>query len=88
MPTNKQKIEAVERVLDGPVFTPDEVKSLNEYQQSGVFHPFTCGGNRTDSNHLDGEGILVATIYGWKCLYCNYTHDWAHDFMKDRSWRR
>lgn len=70
-------------------FTPEQVISLNEYQQAGVFHPFTCGsGNRTDEHHLDGEGILVATEDGWRCPYCDYTQNWAHDWMKDGSWRK
>jgi hypothetical protein len=68
------------------VFTPDEVKSLNEYQQAGAFHPFTCGGDRTDENHLDGEGLLVATEDGWICPYCDYKQGWAHDFMKNGDW--
>lgn len=69
------------------VFTPEEIQSLNDYQKSGMFHPFTCGsGNRTDEYHLDGEGLLVATEDGWKCSYCKYTQNWAHDFMKDRRW--
>jgi hypothetical protein len=68
------------------IFTPSEVKSLNEYQKARVMHPFTCGGNRTDEKHLDGEGILVATEDGWICPYCDYTQNWAHDFMKNGSW--
>lgn len=69
------------------VFTPEEVESLNAYQRAGVFHPFTCGGNRTDEAHLDGEGILLATVDGWVCPYCDYTQDWAHPEMTDGSWR-
>jgi len=42
------------------VFTPNEVKSLNAFQRAGVRHPFTCVRGR-DRNHLDGEGVLVAT---------------------------
>lgn len=26
-------------------FTPEQIESLNRYQPSGVFHPFTCGGD-------------------------------------------
>lgn len=70
-----------------PIFTPEQVASLNEYQKSGTFHPFTCGGNRTDEHHLDGEGILVATEDGWICPYCDYKQDWAHEWMKDGKWR-
>jgi hypothetical protein len=70
------------------MFTLEEVESLNAYQKARVFHPFTCGsGNRTDSKHLDGEGILVATTEGWVCPYCEYRQDWAHDFMKNGSWK-
>lgn len=60
------------------VFTPEQVRELNEHQQNDQFHPYTCGGNRIDENHLDGEGILVATEYGWICPYCDYKQGWAH----------
>lgn len=70
------------------VFTPDEVESLNAYQQARVMHPFTCGGDRTDDNHLDGEGLLVATVDGWSCPYCPYTQSWAHDWMKNWKWKK
>ena len=66
-------------------FTPEQVEALNFYQTSGVGHPFTCGGNRTDEKHLDGEGILVAEESGWKCPFCDYTQDWAHEFMADKK---
>lgn len=66
-----------------PPWTPEQVEALNKFQQSGLFHPFTCGGNRTDEKHLDGEGILVATPDGWICPYCGYTQDWAHEFMTE-----
>lgn len=74
------------------VFTPQEVKNLNEYQQARAYHPFTCGsGNRTDADHLDGEGILFATVNGWICPWCDYTQGWAHDAMKDgemlKTWK-
>lgn len=69
------------------IFTPEQVKSLNDYQHSGAFHPFTCGGDRTDEKHLDGEGLLVATEDGWVCPYCPYQQNWAHQGMLDDSWR-
>ena len=69
------------------IFTEEQVKSLNEYQKNGFMHPFTCGGRRTDEKHLDGEGLLVATVDGWICPYCDYTQDWAHGFMMDWSWK-
>lgn len=52
------------------MFTAEEVKSLNAFQRAGVAHPYTCVCGR-DANHLDGEGVLVATERGWICLYCD-----------------
>jgi hypothetical protein len=62
-------------------WTEEEVCKLNEFQKDGRFHPFTCGGDRRDENHLDGEGVLVATPNGWMCPYCDYKQDWCHQFM-------
>jgi len=70
------------------IFTESEVESLNAYQHSNMFHPFTCGGNRTDEHHLDGEGLLVATVDGWKCPFCDYTQAWAPGYMKNGSWEK
>lgn len=52
--------------------TQEQIDHLNAIQRSGQFHPFTCGGKRTDAAHLDGEGVLVATLDGWMCPYCDY----------------
>jgi len=56
-------------------FTPEQVRHLNEFQNAESVHPFTCkcGVN------------LVATEAGWICNECEYTQDWAHDFMADGS---
>lgn len=62
-------------------FTPDQVKSLNEFQQNGYWHLFTCGN---DSLHKD----LRATEQGWVCDDCNYTQNWAHNFMADWTWKK
>lgn len=70
------------------IWTEDQVRSLNEFQKSGVFHPFTCGGNRTDANHLDGEGVLVATQEGWVCPYCDYRQTWCYPWMIDWTWKK
>lgn len=53
-------------------FTAEQAEKLNEYQKSGMFHPYTCGN---DSRHA----VLVATEKGWHCPDCDYTQDWAHD---------
>jgi hypothetical protein len=44
-------------------------------------HPFTCP-NRGNHPELAGDkGVLVPTVRGWICPFCDYTQDWAHDFM-------
>lgn len=66
-----------------PPWTEDEVAALNEYQQHGDFHPFTCP-NRDSGHDHDGErdtGILLATHSGWVCRDCGYTQEWAHRWM-------
>lgn len=52
------------------------VKELNRYQQSGYFHPYTCGN---DSRHRE----LLATVGGWICLDCDYRQDWAHEISRE-----
>lgn len=65
-------------------WTEEEVRKLNDHQNDCRLHPFTCGsGNRKDKNHLDGEGVLVATVNGWICPYCDYTQDWCYQIMID-----
>lgn len=69
-----------ERVMPKAPFTPEQVESLNGFQRCGCFHPFTCGKCRND---------LIATEQGWVCQNgCDYTQDWAHDFMADNSWKK
>lgn len=61
----------------------DQIDQLNRYQNAGRHHPFTCP-NRGDGEHrfFNGDlGALVATRRAWICPWCDYTQDWAHDFM-------
>lgn len=74
-------------------WSTDEVASLNEYQLSGAFHPFTCGPCRDTLDVREDDGswndrLLVATTAGWVCPTCDYTQDWAHTFMADGSWEK
>jgi hypothetical protein len=55
-------------------FSQVQVFFLNKFQETRRFHPFTCGGDGCRAN-------LVATTDGWRCPNCDYTQDWAHDFM-------
>lgn len=69
------------------VFTAEEVVNLTRSQRERMRHPFTCGKrNDPDNPHpvLDGDnGVLVATVRGWICPFCDYTQGWAHPFMKE-----
>jgi len=72
-------------VIKKPLWTEDQVNALNQYQKAGQFHPFTCN-NRNDGNHPDepkygDHSVLRAGPNGWYCEYCDYTQNWAHDFM-------
>ena len=69
-------------------FTPEQVAALNRWQTESYFHPFTCGGKRRDDAHEAYQaehggdfGQLVATEAGWICPVCDYTQNWAHEFM-------
>lgn len=68
-------------------FTPEQVESLNAFQESRVMHPFTCGYR---DEHPDDEGVLFATPEGWVCtvLGCTYRQTWAHSFMADGTWKQ
>ena len=69
-------------------FTPEQVKALNEFQESGMFHPFTCGSAercvetvKVGKDEFEVSTTLKATKDGWICPNCSYTQDWAWDFM-------
>lgn len=64
-------------------FNPDQVANLNAYQVAGRFHPFTCPNRNLKTHRIfNGDlGALVATVRGWICPWCDYTQEWAHDFM-------
>jgi hypothetical protein len=55
-------------------FTQDQVNHINEFQESNIVHPFTCGN--------DGS-ILFAHCAGLECSSCDYTQDWVHEGMAD-----
>lgn len=59
-------------------WTPAQVAALNTFQESGRFHPFTCGNRE---NHPEDRYYLVATVRGWICPFCDYTQAWAHPVM-------
>jgi hypothetical protein len=72
-------------IVEAP-WTDDQVKSLNEYQKSGVIHPFT-GNNELAPD--DSDNILVATTDGWISeVDPEYHQNWAWSWMADWSWKQ
>lgn len=55
-----------------PPWSPDQVDNINRWQNSGLFHPFTCSNGHT----------LVATPQGLVCEQDpDYHQNWVWDFM-------
>ena len=55
-------------------WTPEEVKSLQQYQDDGFAHPYTCICDGDNGHHPN----LIPTIDGWMCPKCDYKQDWFH----------
>lgn len=68
-------------------FTEEQVKSLNAYQRSGYFHPFTCGNDNCPHKRHE-HSVLYAKTDGWHCPNCNYTQNWAHVWMANWEWKK
>ncbi|MEV7034577.1 hypothetical protein AB0N99_30650 [Streptomyces sp. NPDC093272] len=62
-------------------WTSEQVQALNDFQQRGAMHPFTCGREHPGQQ----SPTLDATHAGWICPdpMCTYEQDWAHAFMAD-----
>ena len=56
-------------------WTDEQIIALNAWQNSIWVHPFTCINSHTEGRNL------IATKDGWICPHCDYTQNWAHDFM-------
>lgn len=67
-------------------FTPEQVKKLQQWQNTLSFHPFTCCSHEGCERGEDKDGgVLVPSTEGWICPCGKYTQDWAHDFMADST---
>lgn len=64
-------------------WTPDQVASLNAFQQCDDWHPFTCANGCGDQQR---HRVLIARVDGWQCPICDYRQAWAHGFMADWRW--
>lgn len=63
-------------------FTPEQVKILNEWQDHGGMHPFTCCSyDGCERMKQPGEGALIATEEGWVCPCGKWKQDWCYAFM-------
>lgn len=64
-------------------WTDEQVERLNQYQQAGRFHPYTCPGRDDDADD-DADDCpdrnLIATTDGWVCQCGAYRQTWAHGF--------
>jgi hypothetical protein len=70
---------------NGRVWRAEEVLAL--WHRQGLpfnarspFHPYTCA-NRGDGDHEtigSDLGMLVPTVKGWICPFCDYRQEWAH----------
>lgn len=58
-------------------WTPEEVQSLDGYQNSNSFLPFIC----------EKQHILRATRSALKCAKCNFHLNWSYDWTLDWSWK-
>ncbi len=67
------------RIIYAP-FESAQVDSINAYQQSGRFHPFTC--------QTGDRERLVAYPAGLECPRCGYAQDWVHTWMADWTWQQ
>lgn len=69
-------------------WTDEQVAALYQWQACDNVHPFTCGG-KDSKEHAEfermygyrHEGVLIPAKDGWHCPVCDYTQNWAHDFM-------
>lgn len=65
----------------GPWRNPLEEETEENKHLPLPMHPFTCG-NRSGHPDLAGDkGVLVPTVRGWICPFCDYSQHWAHPFM-------
>lgn len=77
MSFTKQQVERLWQHQFGPWSSPFDDNS----ELPARMHPYTCA-NRGDGNHSDigGDlGILVPTVNGWICPFCDYKQSWSHD---------
>lgn len=93
-PEDKLNIEYKDKPVEEPKkdhgkiyapFTEDQVESLNSYQKSGQFHPFTCCSHEGCVRSEHEGGLLKAREEGWICPCGKWTQKWAWKFMAEKK---
>ena len=71
-----------ERRFEGisiPPFDEDQIRNINEFQKSKIFHNFTCG---------DCGSELVASAHGLFCQECGkLVQFWIYEFVANGEWK-
>lgn len=62
-----------------PIWSPEHVMKLMNHQGDDSIHPYTCANRHTPEHLDDNNGILVPTVRGWICPFCNYTQATPED---------
>lgn len=64
-------------------WTKIQVLDLINYQVSGRFHPYTCGGGGGEHSGVR----LLPTPNGWVCPVqtCTYRQSWAYGPLPDKE---
>ncbi len=57
------------------MWSEDKIETLYEYQNSGLFHPYTCPG---DYEKCNNHRNLIPTKYGWVCQCGLFYQEWSH----------
>jgi hypothetical protein len=69
-------------------FTPEQVRNLNGYQESGAYHPYTCrSGCRVKVEGYEDAASLLAEEKGLVCPVCGHVQAWAWEFTGGELWK-
>lgn len=66
------------------IWSKKTVDILNEHQQDGMYHPYTCNRGfpecevNVEPRDWSKDGVLIATETGWVCPCGKYRQDWYH----------
>ena len=78
---------ADESLLLAPIWTPEQVIMLLTRQNNQQLHPYTCP-NHGDGKHISDDSsydVLLPTVNGWICPFCDYRQTWAHEIVDNKN---